>query len=97
MSFSDALPILLRVRAKAKTLRGILGCRNGEHLHPVPAQELPMLQWSCCPLDLVDSDPRIRALRALEAMGQVSPLSGWPHRYAAWAVQGLMTLRQREG
>jgi len=94
-----ALPTLLRVTSgddeKRAMLRRLLGCRNGERLHaPGPGvAEIPDLQWSHCPFDLLN-DPHVRAVRSLARLASVSPLAGWPDRYAAWAVHGLIALRE---
>lgn len=75
-------------------LRNMLGCRSGARLH-APASsvaEIPDLQWSHCPYDLLAS-PHIQAIRGLARLAAVSPLAGWPDRYAAWAVHGVMTLQ----
>jgi hypothetical protein len=54
------------------------------------------LNWSVCPLDLLQS-PFFTMVEALERLAKVSPLAGWPDRYAPWAVDGLLALRTFRG
>jgi len=95
MTFSSALPILLRLNRKAKMLRTILGCSGKPAMHPVPdsCSETPDLDWSHCPLDLLAS-PYLSAAHHLNRLADVAPLDGWPTKYAAWAVAGVLTLRE---
>jgi len=99
VNFTTSLPTLLRVtRGTPDELgmkRRLLGCKRGEHLHaPSSAvKAIPDLQWSHCPVDLLDS-PHMRAVDMLSKLAAVSPLAGWPDRYAAWAVHGVMVLRE---
>ena len=97
MTVSSALPTLLRVtRGDQAMMRFALGCRGAPTLHAPSKTDIPDLQWSHCPYDLLGS-PHIAAIRTLSRLATVSPLSGWPDKYAAWAVSGVMTLRQMEG
>lgn len=98
-TFVTALPTLLRLAKAPGKVRGILGCQGQGHLHPVPmsARDVSDLDWSVCPLDLL-GDPHFGAVFALDRLAKVAPLQGWPDRYAAWAVAGLMAVRDaREG
>ena len=97
-TFTSALSTLLKLSRKAGQVRGLLGCKGQDHLHPVPAhaREIAELDWSHCPLDLLSS-PFATAVGQLDRMSAVGPLSGWPDRYAAWAVAGLMALREARG
>lgn len=93
-----ALPTLLRITSdpsKRNMTRRLLGCRGAERYHAPAAgvSEIPDLQWSHCPFDLVES-PLVLAALSLYELAQVSPLHGWPDRYAAWAVHGVMSIRR---
>jgi len=92
MTAIDAVPILLRLAGRASMLAPLLGC-NGTAGHPIPDSDVPELQWSDCPLCLLSS-PWMQSLRVLGSMAEVAPLSGWPERYAVWAVHGLIALKQ---
>lgn len=63
-------------------------------MHAVPdqAREIPDLDWSVCPLDLLGA-PHFAVIIQMDRLAKVSPLSGWPDRYAAWSVGGLIALR----
>jgi len=95
MTFSSALPILLRIARKGTVLKHVLGCAGQPALHDLPktVRETPDLDWSHCPLDLLDT-PYLVAVQHLSRLAEVSPLSGWPTAYAAWAVSGVLTLRE---
>lgn len=100
-TFVSALPTLLQLAKKADKHRVMLGCRmpGAGHLHAVPAQaqEIKALAWNVCPLDLLGC-PQLAAVFELDRLAKVAPLSGWPDRYAPWAVIGLMAVRDaREG
>jgi len=56
-------------------------------------RDIPDLDWSHCPFDLVDS-PFMVAVRGLDRLAKIAPLTGWPDRFAPWAVVGLMYLRE---
>lgn len=97
MTVATALPTLLRLAKKQRTLRIVLGCQGQPRLHKPRDSDVPDLQWSVCPLDLLD-DPHIQAVQHLSALAEVAPLQRWPIGYAAWAVSGLVALRgQRNG
>lgn len=92
MTVATALPILLKLARKQRTLRAVLCCRGQPRFHQPPDTDVPDLQWSHCPLDLLE-DPHVQACLHLSRMADVAPLSGWPARYAAWAVAGLMAIK----
>jgi hypothetical protein len=91
MTVATALPILIKLARKRHTLRAVLGCRDQPRYHKPAVQDVPDLDWSHCPLDLMD-DPHITAVHHLARCAAVAPLSGWPAGYAAWAVAGLMAI-----
>jgi hypothetical protein len=97
-TFLSALPTLLRLRREPGKVVGLLGCATSPRLHPVPeqAREVHALDWSVCPLDLLACD-HLQGVERLDQLAKVAPLAGWPDRYAAWAVSGLMTLREARG
>lgn len=92
MTVATALPVLLKLQRKRNTLRQALGCAGKARLHAPAKTEIPDLDWSHCPLDLIN-DPRIVAVFHLSRMANVAPLSDWPAGYAAWVVAGIMALR----
>ena len=92
MTVATALPTLLRLSRKQATLRVVLGCHGQPRFHRPAPSDVPDLDWSHCPLDLLDS-PYIAAVNALWQTSEVAPLSGWPVRYAAWAVSGLLAIQ----
>lgn len=97
MTIVTALPSLLKLAVKPALHRAVLGCAHKAPFHPCTGMtEHPSLDWSVCPLDLL-GHPRLQAVFNLDALARVSPLAGWPDRYVAWAVAGLMTLRQHRG
>jgi hypothetical protein len=71
-------------------LRASLGCRGRPALHPLPshARDVPDLDWSVCPLDLLDG-PHLRATLDVARLARVSPLAGWPRGWSAWLVGAL--------
>lgn len=77
-------------------LRSILGCRGQQHLHALTPQEVPDLQWNVCPLDLLDA-PFLRQVETLDRLAKVAPLDGWPTKFSAWAVAGVLSLRADRG
>jgi len=95
MHFSAALPILLRIARKGAVLKHVLGCAGQPALHELPktVKDTPDLDWSHCPLDLLDT-PYLVAIQNLDRLAAVAPLAGWPTAYAAWAVSGVLTLRE---
>lgn len=97
-TFVSALPALIRLAKDPGKHRVMLGCHGQGHLHEVPAQarEVASLDWSHCPIDLLDS-PHFRAVRQLDRLARVSPLTGWPSDYAAWAVAGVLAIRDARG
>lgn len=95
-TFGSALPTLLRLRKRGAMLRQVFGCRGQPALHAVPASDVPDLDWSHCPLDLVDG-PHMRAVVQLDRLAQVSPLAGWPRTFTAWATGGVLELRAARG
>jgi len=92
--FAPSLSTLLTLAKKRGTYRYILGCAGAPRFHAPPpqARETPILDWSVCPLDLLDS-PFARLSWTLSEVAKVSPLAGWPDRFAPWAVVGLMAQR----
>ena len=96
MTATTALPTLQRLaRGDRAMMRLALGCQGAKRLHAPTPGDVPDLQWSHCPLDLLDA-PHYAAIRTLSRLAHISPLAGWPDRYASWAVDGVMTLRQAE-
>ena len=95
MTVATALPTLLKLQRKRATIAMVLGCRGKPRFHKPAVEDVPDLDWSHCPLDLLN-DPHIAAVLSLSRMADVSPLSGWPSRYAAWAVAGLMAVRSMD-
>lgn len=97
-TFVSAFPTLLRLARDPGKSRGVLGCHGAPHLHEVPeqARELADLDWSVCPFDLLEC-PFYAGVAMLDRLAKVAPLAGWPDRYAAWAVSGLMMLRRSRG
>ena len=95
VTFSAALPALIRIARQRKTMRLVLACAGADHLHPVPdsCRDVPDLDWSHCPLDLLDS-PMFGASNLLSKLADVSPVDGWPTKYAAWAVAGVLAIRE---
>jgi hypothetical protein len=94
-TFMSSLPALLRLQSNAAMLRPLFGCAGQPRLHSVPADRVsqtPSLQWSVCPFDLLDS-PHLQAVRNLDRLSRIAPLSPWPRGFAAWAVAGLLTIR----
>lgn len=92
-----ALPTLLRLARTPGKYRPLLGCHGTKHPVPDSAHDIDLLDWSYCPLCLL-ADPHFGAIFALDKLAKVAPLQGWPDRYAAWAVAGLMAVREaREG
>ncbi len=97
MSVISALPILLKLATKADIHRPLLGCNRLPRFHPVDGMgETPSLDWSVCPLDVLTM-PEFGHIFKLDKLATIAPLSGWPDRYAPWAVEGLLTLRQMRG
>lgn len=92
MTVATALPVLLKLQRKRRTLRVVLGCAHQPRYHKPAVADVPDLDWSHCPLDLLD-DPHIGAAQHLSRMADIAPLSGWPTGYAAWVVAGLMAIR----
>lgn len=92
--FASSLPTLLKLAKKRSMYAGLLGCAKLPRFHAVPQQhrEVKLLDWSVCPLDLLDS-PFARLSKSLYDAAQVSPLTGWPDKFAPWAVYGLMAQR----
>lgn len=90
-SLLDAVPKLLRLQGRAGILRSVLNC-NGK-THAMPDTDVPELAWSHCPLCLWES-PQVQSLRNLARLSEVAPLSGWPDRFAVWAVHGVVLLRE---
>ena len=76
----------------------MLGCGALPHLHAPPesSRSIASLDWSHCPLDLLDC-PQMSTVLQLDRLSRVSPLAGWPERYAAWVVAGIMAVREYRG
>jgi len=93
-TFTSALPTLLKLARNPQKFAGVLGCKLLPPMHAVPpqAREIPDLDWSHCPLDLLGA-PHFAAIIQLDRLATVAPLSGWPDRYTAWVVGGLIALR----
>lgn len=90
-TFASALPTLMRLqRAKSPAAhRAICGCHGQPRFHEpaAPAREIADLDWSVCPLDLLDS-PFSRQVAALHGLARRGVQ---PHQeLVAWAVIGLL-------
>ncbi len=98
MTFAAALPLLLRLRKRLQMSAMLLQCPLDGTRHDVPAQarEVADLDWTVCPLCLLRSG-HLDTVQDLDRLASVSPLSGWPDRYAPWAVLGVLHLRASEG
>lgn len=96
MTFAAAYPLLLKLAAKPQMASLLLGCEGKPHAVPAQAREVAELDWSACPLCLLRS-PFVAMVEALEAAASVSPVAGWPDRFAAWAVCGVVHLRNARG
>lgn len=90
----DAVPLLLKLSRDGASAM-LLGCRGKPHAIPDQARDVPILDWSTCPLCL--SRQILAPLRDLSALAKISPLEGWPDRYALWAVRGILAIRAVEG
>lgn len=97
MTFAAALPVLLRLRKRQQMSALLLGCPGDGRPHAVSpeAAQVADLDWSACPLCLLRG-PHLAMTEQLDRLAKVSPLSGWPDRYAAWAVTGVLHLRAAE-
>lgn len=91
----SALPTLHNVASRRSTLYKAVGCQFGKRLHPVleGARDVPSLDWSHCPFDLLELPP-FQRLQRLNALAKVAPLADWPDRYAPWVVEGIITMRE---
>lgn len=49
--------------------------------------------WSVCPRAII-RHPMLEAAAAIDAIADISPLSGWPDTYSAGVVDCLLALRQ---
>lgn len=87
----EAIPRLLKA-TKGGAAAVVLGCRGEPHDVPDQARDVPDLDWSICPLCLANRV--LTPLRELALMAEVSPLTGWPDRYAIWAISGILRLRR---
>ena len=56
---------------------------------PIPIMNYD--NWPTCPIRLIKS-PQWQAVTRLFNAKQVSPLAGWPHKFAAWVVDALCEL-----
>ena len=95
-TFASALPTLLKLSRNIRRNRMVLCCRGQSRFHEVNerAREIPDLDWSVCPLDLLQS-PFAATVQALDAMATArTPLTGWPDRFKPWVVIGMMALQQ---
>lgn len=97
-TFVTALPALLRLESRRAMLSAIVGCRGQQKLHTVSdqAREVPELDWSVCPFDLLAS-PHMRACETIDRLARVSAVAGWPDKFPAWLVHGVMMLRDYRG
>ena len=87
----DAIPRLLKVQ-RQQSAAIMLGCRGKDHEVPEQARDVPDLDWSTCPLCLARRV--LQPLHDLVALADVSPLAGWPDRYAIWVLRGMLVLRR---
>lgn len=88
----EAVPRLAKLSKPGGSAALLLGCRGVPHDVPEQARDVPDLDWSECPICLARHV--LTPLRDLVAMAEVSPLSGWPDRYAIWAISGILHLRR---
>lgn len=99
MTIASALPVMLKLAAPGKVNpRVILGCASLPRFHEVPvsARGVPMFDWSVCPLDLF-GHPLVASVFQIDELARVAPLTGWPDRFVAWAVGGLLAVRKHRG
>ncbi len=98
MTFAAALPLMLRLRSRLQLSAMMLGCPLDGTAHEVApqARDVADLDWSVCPLCLLRTG-HLDAVESLDRLARVAPLSGWPDRYAPWAVLGVLHLRAAEG
>ena len=99
MTIATALPVLLKLSKPSKVNpRALLGCAYLPRFHEVPdtARGVPTLDWSICPLDLFDH-PLLSSVFVIDELARVAPLGGWPDRFVAWAVNGLLIVRRHGG
>lgn len=93
MTFSSALPLLLKLAKREQTNAMLLGCAGVKHDVPAAAREVGDLDWSTCPLCLLRS-PFWTGVRTLDRLLLAAPVTGWPDRFAPWAVAGVLYLRE---
>ena len=67
------------------------GLACGSRVMPVPP--LNFDAWPACPVSLLRGSPWQFIVMLYNAKN-VNPLSGWPDRFAAWVVDGLIALHQ---
>ncbi len=65
-------------------------CARNTRDRPVPIMGYE--HWPTCPIRLIRS-PQWQAIARLYNAKGVSPLSGWPHAFAAWTVDALTELQ----
>lgn len=87
----DAIPKLLKVQRQSGAAI-MLGCRGVRHAIPEQARDVPDLDWSTCPLCL--AAVVLQPLHDLARLAEVSPLAGWPDRYALWVLRGILQVRR---
>lgn len=56
-----------------------------------PVAPLNYSGWPACPVSLLRG-PRWQYIITLSNAKAISPLSGWPARYAVWVVEGVTAL-----
>jgi hypothetical protein len=96
--FIAALPTLLKIAKRGRReMRQVLQCSRHPSLHPSPpgARAVAILNWSVCPLDIIEAG-HLQALQRLQRVAAVAPIAPWPGAFAAWVVEGLAMLQQSE-
>ena len=92
MDAQTAIPILLKLTRKGSAAAMLLGCRGVPHAVPDSARDVPDLDWSTCPICLARTV--LQPLREVVRLSRVAPLSGWPDRYAVWALSGILQISE---
>lgn len=73
-------------------MEGCLDCSGKDCAkRKFPIAPLNYRGWPACPVSLLRS-PRWQYIVTLSNAKVISPLSGWPGRYAVWVVEGVSAL-----
>ena len=71
------------------------GCSGGDVCKQIiknrPIPIMNYQHWPRCPISLIKT-PQWQAVTRLYNAKQVSPLHGWPHKFAAWIVDAMCEL-----